>query len=662
MRSMKIILAVLLCGLLVACCGRAREDKIRYASSKPVTRWWWFARLIKEEDIRYNLDWVKKNGFGGVEIAWVYPLNRKRFYSEPLDTNYLPRQEWLSPEWSAVVAYAKHYADSLGLSCDFTFGTGWPFGDTKVKREDATQTWYEKNDSLKWTYAVVSWEYPKKGYILNHMDQGAFGRYAQRMGSALSPGLKGSVSGLFCDSWEVETPRIWTTGFGEAFKRSYGYDIDPYMDSIYSRANCDERYDYMKLVSEYVVDRFYRPFTAECRSLGAFSRVQCAGAPVDLISAYASVDVPETEAMLYEPPYSRIVASAACLASKREVSSETFTCTYGFPRYDAEKKKMDFRLRGKEQVADLKLVADALFANGVNQVVWHGMPFNPAGIDTIMFYASVHVGRKGNLAKDIPAFNGYMTKVSGFMKRGITFSEVAVYLPVEDSWEAGMMKDPDPQQPWAWGEYEMRRTVPPPELRGYNPVWISGNFLKNASVRNDKLVCGDETFLVLYIDASYIDLDALKTIVSLAGKGMQVCLKQIPRQPGKNKSPEFGKLLAVLTGMKNVSPEFPGKPGVKPLVKGDSLPDFWCRKDGDEYYFFIANPHSMDLHLPLKYGQSLSPGTIRRDLTFNVNGRELKTTVEFRPYQSVILKIGKQGDPEYPDIFYDPPVPLIIPL
>ncbi|MCX6244281.1 MAG: glycosyl hydrolase [Bacteroidetes bacterium] len=654
-------MAVLLCGLLVAACNRGGENKAHYASSKPLTRWWWFARVIKQEDVKYNLDWVKKNGFGGVEIVWIYPLNRKRFYSEPLDTNYLPRQEWLSPEWTAVVTNAKHYADSLGLSCDFTFGTGWPFGDTKVNREDATQTWHEKNDSLKWTYAVVSWEYPKKGYIINHMDQRAFGRYAQRMGSALAPALKGSASGLFCDSWEVETTRIWTTGFGEAFKRSYGYDIEPYMDSIYSRANFDERYDYMKLVSEYVVDRFYRPFTNECHLLGAFSRVQCAGAPVDLISAYASVDVPETEAMLYEPPYSRIVASAACLTSKKEVSSETFTCTYGFPRYDAAKKKMDFRLRGKEQVADLKLVADALVANGVNQVIWHGMPFNPVGIDTIMFYASVHVGRKGNLAKDIPALNAYMEKICGYMKRGVTFSEVAVYLPVEDSWETGMMKDPDPQQPWAWGEYEMRRTVPPAELRGYNPIWISGNFLRNASVRDKKLVCGDETFSVLYIDASYVDLNALKTIVKLAGKGLTICLRQLPKQPGKNKSPEFGKLLAELSGMKNVSRDFPGMTGIRPLVKGDSLPEFWCRRDGEEYYFFIANPKSMNLHLPLKYGQSLSSGAVRRDLTFNVNGRELKTIVEFRPYQSVMLQIGKQGNPEYLDISYDPPVPVTIP-
>ena len=71
MRYIKIILAVLLCGLLAAGCVRAGKGKTHYASSKPLTRWWWFARLIKEEDVRYNLDWVKKNGFGGVEIAWV---------------------------------------------------------------------------------------------------------------------------------------------------------------------------------------------------------------------------------------------------------------------------------------------------------------------------------------------------------------------------------------------------------------------------------------------------------------------------------------------------------------------------------------------------------------------------------------------------------------
>ncbi|MEI8345220.1 MAG: hypothetical protein WCG06_04020, partial [Candidatus Omnitrophota bacterium] len=49
-----------------------------YSDSRPWTRWWWFAAEIRKADIADNLLWLKKNGFGGVEIAWVYPLNRMK--------------------------------------------------------------------------------------------------------------------------------------------------------------------------------------------------------------------------------------------------------------------------------------------------------------------------------------------------------------------------------------------------------------------------------------------------------------------------------------------------------------------------------------------------------------------------------------------------------
>jgi hypothetical protein len=53
------------------------------------------------------------------------------------------------------------------------------------------------------------------------------------------------------------------------------------------------------------------------------------GAPTDLLTAFALVDVPETEALLYEPSFSKIAASAASLAGKKVVTAETFTCAYG---------------------------------------------------------------------------------------------------------------------------------------------------------------------------------------------------------------------------------------------------------------------------------------------------------------------------------------------
>ena len=364
-----------------------REPGHYYVTAKPYTRWWWFASDIKKEDIARQLDWLKERNFGGVEIAWVYPLNierYKRFYTWITDEERRvvePRQKWQSAEWSEIVAFAKEYSAKIGLGMDFTFGSAWPFGDSLVPPEDAAKVYGSPGFKQE---VIISWEYPLMGLVIDHLNKGAFERYAGRMGAALSKAARiGGKSAFFCDSWEVESAKIWTGGFSEAFKERYGYEIEPYMDGLLAPENAGPRYDYMKLVSEYVIGNFYKPFTERSRALGAFSRVQANGSPTDLLTAYAAADVPETEALLYEPDFSRIAASAAALSGKKDVTCETFTCAYGFPR-DRFKE---------EQAADLKLIADAVLANGVNRIIWHGTPFNPqnAAHDG-EFYASVLVG------------------------------------------------------------------------------------------------------------------------------------------------------------------------------------------------------------------------------------------------------------------------------
>jgi hypothetical protein len=195
-------------------------------NNKPYTRWWWFASEIKENDIKVQLDWLKSQGFGGVEIAFVYPLNRMI-----KDTvNFTPRQEWLGKDFSSVVSYAKNYSDEIGFGCDFTFGTLWPFGDSKVSREEASRLY---GDTAFRQEIKASWEYPKNGYVLNHLDRNAFINYAARLNSAFGNAYKGSVSSLFCDSWEVETKTLWTPGFEKYFADKFGYDIIPYMDNLW---------------------------------------------------------------------------------------------------------------------------------------------------------------------------------------------------------------------------------------------------------------------------------------------------------------------------------------------------------------------------------------------------------------------------------------------
>ena len=40
-------------------------------NSKPYTRYWWFASMIQEEDVKYNLNWLKENGFPAAPVlAW----------------------------------------------------------------------------------------------------------------------------------------------------------------------------------------------------------------------------------------------------------------------------------------------------------------------------------------------------------------------------------------------------------------------------------------------------------------------------------------------------------------------------------------------------------------------------------------------------------------
>jgi hypothetical protein len=625
-----------------------------YPSSKPCTRWWWFATEIKKPDIKYQLDWAKENNFGGVEIAWVYPLYRyQKMYARSYNRHYpkdTTAQKWLSPEWSEVVAYTKSYADSIGLACDFTFGSAWPVAGSNIGEEHTSKIY---GDTTFRQLLTFSWAWPDTMLVINHLDSNAFNRFAEPVGDALADALKGSKSAFFTDSWEIKlnaTNKIWTPGFEDSFRERFGYDIIPFMEAGLDSFP-DVRYDYMLLLDEYVTNGFYKPYVKKCRELGAWSRVQCLAAPTDVMTTYSLVDIPETEAMLNNPNYSRIVSSAACLASKPMVSSETFTCMYGFPAT---------YLR-QEQTADLKMVADALFAQGVNQHFYHGMPYNPEGVDSIDFFATTYFGPGGSLTPELPAFNSYMEKVSGILQKGKTYSDVALYIPYED----GVMKGaypPERRRVWVWGEYELRYVFPPAETEGYHPLWINRYFLEEAEWRDGKLTVGDAAFSSLYIDVKYMDVRALRRVVELAKEGLPVCLKHLPEEPGKIKSGQYAKLLAALGSLPHVSSDFAQVADHPPFISGDSLPGYWCRVEEDgTYYLFLAQLPSKDLKYPVYSGQSFMETSDFLDLTFHLNGRTIRQKVEFRPYQSVMLRISPKGKVEWMDIGFVPKDPVVRP-
>ena len=482
--------------------------------------------------------------------------------------------------------------------------------------------------------------------MLNHLNASALNYYSAKILARLAPALEGAPSALFCDSLELDTEALWDDRLYERFERRWGYRLQGEESQL--KYDKGLLYDYRVVVAEALCQEFYQEFAQICRASKALSRVQCHGAPTDLLAAYSAVDIPESEAILFEPAFSRIPASAAAFGEKEVVSAEAFTCLYGFPSSSRPQLKALWR---REQIGDLKLLADALFVNGVNQLVWHGMPFNgPNG--TNEFYASVHVGPDAHFAKDLPAFNRYLTTVSQIMRLGKSESRIAMYFPNEDNWRRDRITEQE-RTPGANSRYEMRHVVVPRELECFAPLWISSPFLKRATVEMGSLLVGACRFEALFVDVNYLDGDALYEIHRLAELGLRIVMPRCPAPPGNATRSDYTELLDSLCRLPTVVKSISSLT-ISPIVEGLDLPAFWPRRTQECLYLFFANPATRNVHYPITFRQSYNHPAATRTLRIHAFEKTHRVTLSFAPHQSLLLRISKNNIDSI-DIHYDIP-------
>jgi hypothetical protein len=186
--------------------------------------------------------------------------------------------------------------------------------------------------------------------------------------------------------------------------------------------------------------------------------------------------------------------------------------------------------------------------------------------------------------------------------------------------------------------WEMHTVKTPVDLKGYNPLWVSGSFLMESVFRDGWLWCGKTRFRALYIDAAWLDTESLSHILRLARQGLPVSLKQRPAQPGKMKIQSYERDLKELISLKNVHADLEQMVFLKPLVDGDDLPDFWYRQDGSDHYFFFAHPRTRGLTYPMDHGRYQTAGYEVRNVSINIDGRAYDVKLEFKPGASRILK------------------------
>lgn len=612
--------------------------------ARPAVRWWWFANAITTDEIDTQLEWIASQGFGRVEIAWVYPTRPDA-----------PPVRFLGEEWSSLVAHAAAGCAARGLGCDFTMGTIWPFGGSFVPPEYASRTWRGPSKQR----LRRSWEQAYEGPtpVLDHLNEAALIDYARRITSALDGAIRAArTPALFTDSWEVDPDGLWAADLPDLFRERYGYEIEPFMESL--DAQPARRYDYRELLSDLVLDRFFRPLSRLCHDAGALARVQAHGAPTDLIDAYALADVPESETMLFDPSFSAIAASAAAQKGTALVSCETFTCLYGWKGLPDSSPHL-----GEELLGDLKLVADAGFANGVNLVVWHGMPFT-SSVPGDRFYATTHVAPDAAFAAELPAFNTYLRRTSALLREGETLARVAVYLPTEEAWMLGELP-PERRRPSARWHWEMHYVEPPAALRGHAPLWTNATRLAGARVEASVsgapvIRLGATVVDVLVVDTAWLPYEALVHLERITTEGGRVAVCRVPEEPGTRRSAGYDavrdRLLESCGGTTDPTSDDLVR-GVAPLVRrldgeGGDVPPFWVRRLRDEgdgraaketWRYFFAHPACRSLAYPLPYGVSRSVSEERVRVELAGPGGSAAHELVFDACASIVLDVEADG-------------------
>lgn len=577
-----------------------------FTDSRPWTRWWWFSGPIEMDEITAQLTWLASKGFGGVEIAWVYPLAGARADEGP---------RYLDEEFRALVRFAIAECTRLGLGCDLSFGTLWPFSGTFIKEEHRSKTFHgvsamRINRSWEARYAV------EDAYILDHLDKEAFAAYAAyHLERGFRSFARQAPLAFFSDSWEVDPRDLSFTGFFEIFANAYGYDYPT------ENPTAEERYDYRRLLSERTLEHFFAPFARMCTESGATSRVQCHGAPTDLLAAYALVDIPETETLLFDPRFSLIAASSAAFAGKPVVSSESFTCLYGWVPSPAAPPGLR-----EECIEDLRCIADAQFAWGVNRLIYHGMPYAPHH-----FYATVHIGEDGALAPHLASFNTYLKMVSELLTGGESVSTLAVLLPLEDQWMADELAD-ELKKPSSHYHWEMQELTLPDSLFSYRPLYISPAWLEEILYDGGRLTYRGKDLGALYIDNEWMEHSSLATLARLADEGAPIIFARLPKEPGTVRHPDYENLLDAITVHDADLP-------TRPLLSCEEPLDFWCRRQEERYTLFISHPRMRNLRYPLPHRYHTTVTAVKLQAIFHTPSAAYDLTLDFPHAASLCFEI-----------------------
>ncbi|MCC2978248.1 hypothetical protein LK533_16470 [Sphingomonas sp. PL-96] len=409
--------------------------------------------------------------------------------------------------------------------------------------------------------------------------------YGQRTG--LSHFYGKPFRAIFNDSLEFKADRMSARDFLAEFRKRRGYDLRPWLPIVY-RAFADNftigevlphpavdfrisaqdervRYDYQLTLSDLIIERFVDRSRRWAAARGLLSRGQSYGMDLDMVRALGANDIPETE-QLYaggSDAFLRFASSGGMLYDRPQVGAESMV--WGNQDY-------------VDNAAKLKLSADRMFLAGVNQIVYHGYPYDwrredrarwflPTGWDPWSsperseYMFSGNYSDRSPLWPDLTRLNRYIARVQNALRQGQQQADVLIFYPFLGLPVSGYGPD-DTREPLMLGEFPLAdpagggsgrvtrdkastdervvwlRKVQPLldglAQRGITWSWVSGDGIRNRLLPGGRTRGGARYGGLLFADADAVhpaDLAAAKAL-AIAGTPVMIYGRPPSRQPG----------------------------------------------------------------------------------------------------------------------------------
>ncbi|MFD2719642.1 glycosyl hydrolase [Hymenobacter monticola] len=416
----------------------------------------------------------------------------------------------------------------------------------------------------------------QQGPVLDHLDSVKVRKnYTHLFGArtGLAPYFGNPVRAIFNDSYEFKANRHYAPDFLAYFKAHRGYDITPYLpanmqkgynfvefmrpnaqpDFTFSDQDWRLRHDYDLTVSELLGEHFFNTSRTWAETRGLLHRTQGYGLNMDMIGMAGLASIPETESMLGPEANLKVMTSGALLYNKPIMTAEA--AVFMNQAYTTTPQTV-------------RLAVDKLFAAGVNQVVYHGVPyrrtserlgtegwypFSTPALSLINF--SSNLGEGNRFWPDQPEVNQYVRRVQYALRAGKPHADVLVYYPFlnvedmpdnpEEIFTLGTLGPATPppvppvaqaaaraKQAWAAQVYPLLNEL---EHQGLSWQWVNDASLQAATPgRDGQFAIRGNTFQALILaNAAVLPLPTAEHLKDLSRQGLRLLATgELPtRQP-----------------------------------------------------------------------------------------------------------------------------------